>query len=65
MVFGFTGGFIITWIHYLRGTWQYKGIVRTKERTSIRAIAKMEALYPLGRAGAELAERNPEKMPSH
>lgn len=44
MVFGFTGGFIITWIHYLRGTWQYKGIVRTKERTSIREIAKMEAL---------------------
>ena len=28
MVFGFTGGFIITWIHYLKGTWQNKSIIR-------------------------------------
>ena len=24
MMFGFIGGFIITWVHYLRGTWQNK-----------------------------------------
>lgn len=27
MVFGFAGGFIITWIHYLRGTWQSKSLI--------------------------------------
>lgn len=24
MMFGFIGGFVITWVHYLRGTWQNK-----------------------------------------
>lgn len=28
MVFGFAGGFIITWEHYLRGTWQNKSIIK-------------------------------------
>ncbi len=27
MIFGFAGGFIITWIHYLRGTWQNKSVI--------------------------------------
>lgn len=27
MVFGFAGGFIITWIHYLRGTWERKNLI--------------------------------------
>ena len=27
MMFGFTGGFIITWIHYLRGKWQNKTVI--------------------------------------
>ena len=28
MVLGFMGGFIITWIHYLRGTWQNKTVIK-------------------------------------
>ncbi len=28
MIFGFSAGFIITWIHYLRGTWQDKSVVK-------------------------------------
>lgn len=31
MVFGFTGGFIITWVHYMRGTWKDKGVVKTQQ----------------------------------
>ena len=27
MMFGFIGGFIITWIHYMRGAWQNKGLI--------------------------------------
>lgn len=27
MIFGFIGGFIITWIHYLRGTWNNKCLI--------------------------------------
>ena len=37
MVFGFTGGFIITWIHYLRGTWQRKSIVHEPRREPLPA----------------------------
>lgn len=44
MVFGFAGGFIITWIHYLRGTWQQKSVIQktVKPVTTIK-IAEMEA----------------------
>lgn len=30
MIFGFTGGFIITWIHYLSEKWSGKNIIATK-----------------------------------
>lgn len=43
MVFGFAGGFIITWVHYLRGTWQNKSIVRGKEPTDYGTVSEMEA----------------------
>ena len=31
MMFGFVGGFIITWVHYLRGTWQNKRLIGQSE----------------------------------
>lgn len=44
MVFGFAGGFIITWIHYLRGTWQHKSVIqKTVKPVSIIKTAEMEA----------------------
>ena len=42
MVFGFTGGFIITWIHYLRGSWQHKSIIQ-KQVKRPAVLAEMEA----------------------
>ena len=45
MVFGFAGGFVITWIHYLRGTWQNKRIVdNTSKAPEIKGAAEMEAI---------------------
>lgn len=35
MVFGFAGGFIITWIHYLRGKWQDKSIIRQPQVAAV------------------------------
>ena len=42
MVFGFTGGFLITWIHYLGGSWQHKSIIQKQAKGSA-VFAEMEA----------------------
>ena len=42
MMFGFTGGFIITWIHYLRGSWQNRSIIQKQVKNSA-VFAEMEA----------------------
>lgn len=43
MVFGFIGGFIITWVHYLRGTWQYKNVIHNKPEAPAAKGLEIEA----------------------